>query len=242
MVSSILPGTTGGAGALSVDPRLTRPAGQTTPTNVEAANGRGDSVEIGDAASWASARESVTTGLANVRDTLGLARDAQTMLLQVQALLQNGGSQADLDAVLQDYAERSDAAATETSGLSAGAEQAIFAEPGAPPVRVSGADLRLPGDLISVPRDARIDDANLEAATQRSLDAVQAEVERLNKASRSLEAHEGFLSAANGALAANQDLDADAARLLALQVRQGLTGVGAIANVEPQAVLSLFKV
>jgi hypothetical protein len=39
------------------------------------------------------------------------------------------------------------------------------------------------------------------------------------------------------------DLDADGARLMALQVRQGLeaAGAGAIANVEPQAVLSLFR-
>ena len=37
--------------------------------------------------------------------------------------------------------------------------------------------------------------------------------------------------------------DADSARLMALQVRQGLESVGtaAIANVEPQAVLSLFR-
>lgn len=241
MVSNIS-GTTS-AGALAVDPRLSRPAGQSgAPTNIEAANARGDSVEIGDAASWGAARESVANGLANVRDTLSLARDAQGMLVQVQALLKEGAAQADLDALLQAYAGRSDAAATETDGLSAGSEITIFAEPGAPPLRVPGADLRLPGDLISLSRDAQINDADIEAATQRSFDAVQAEVERLNQAARSLEAHQGFLSAANGALAANPDLDADSARLLALQVRQGLAGVGAIANVEPQAVLALFKV
>jgi hypothetical protein len=40
-----------------------------------------------------------------------------------------------------------------------------------------------------------------------------------------------------------RDLDTDAARLLALQVRQGLekTGASPIANVEPQAVLTLFR-
>jgi hypothetical protein len=39
------------------------------------------------------------------------------------------------------------------------------------------------------------------------------------------------------------DLDADGARLLALQVRQGLEGVGSapIANADPQSVLSLFR-
>lgn len=49
--------------------------------------------------------------------------------------------------------------------------------------------------------------------------------------------------AAQGAAGIRHDIDADGARLLALQVRQGLEGVGgaAIANVEPQAVLSLFR-
>jgi hypothetical protein len=241
MVSSIVPGTSGAG--LAVDPRLTRP---TTPgaqqANMQPANARGDTVEVSDAASWSAARESVDAGLAYVRETLAVARDAQTMLVQVQALLQNGGSQADLDALLQSYADRSDAAESDTAGLSAGNEISVFAEPGAPPVRVQGADLRLPGDLISIARDASIEDADLDAAVQRSLDAVQAEVERLNDASRSLEAHQGFLGAAEGALAANPALDADGARLLALQVRQGLANAGAIANVEPQAVLSLFKV
>ena len=61
---------------------------------------------------------------------------------------------------------------------------------------------------------------------------------------RGLEAHQGFLGAAENSVAGvRRDLDADSARLLALQVRQGLEGAGPspIANVEPQAVLALFR-
>jgi hypothetical protein len=68
---------------------------------------------------------------------------------------------------------------------------------------------------------------------------------RLLDAAYSLEAHQGFLSAAAGATASvRHDLDADGARLLALQARQGLqalSGATPIANAEPQAVLSLFR-
>ena len=65
---------------------------------------------------------------------------------------------------------------------------------------------------------------------------------RLLDSVRALEAHQGFLGAAEAANVRG-DLDADTARLLALQVRQGLekTGGVAIANAEPQAVLALFK-
>jgi hypothetical protein len=64
---------------------------------------------------------------------------------------------------------------------------------------------------------------------------------RLVDAARALEAHQGFLGAAEAG--ARGDFDADGARLLALQVRQGLEAVGGapIANAEPQAVLSLFR-
>lgn len=244
MVSSILSGKSG-AGGLAIDPRLSRAPGAPQPQG-GAAHAGGDSVEVSDAASWSATRESVRTGLSFVDETLALARDAQTMLLQVQALTQNGGSQADLDALLKAYADHADGGASATGGLSAGGDIAVTAEPGAPAVRVAGADLCLKqtpvtGDLISIGRNASLDDPDLAALAQRSLDALQGAMERLGDAARSLQAHQGFLGAAEGALAANPDLDADGARLLALQVRQGLANVGAIANVEPQAVLALFK-
>ena len=89
-------------------------------------------------------------------------------------------------------------------------------------------------------RCANADEATLQAA-QKSMENLQAAMGRLVDSARALEAHQGFLSAAEAG--ARGDFDADGARLLALQVRQGLEAAGAvsIANAEPQAVLSLFR-
>jgi hypothetical protein len=88
-----------------------------------------------------------------------------------------------------------------------------------------------------------VDDEGLPTAVQKSLEKLQEAMTRLLDAMRALEAHQGFLGAAEGAANVRSDLDADSARLLALQVRQGLEAAGSasIANVEPQAVLSLFR-
>jgi hypothetical protein len=124
----------------------------------------------------------------------------------------------------------------------------VQAEPGGDSVTVSGADLRLKqdpgaGDVIQISSNARASDSDLLKLAQNSLDALQKAMDSLLDAARSLEAHQGFLGAAEGTSAANADFDADGARLLALQVRQGLDAIGgkSIANVEPQAVLSLFR-
>lgn len=243
MVSSIVPGANG-AGALGVDTRLTRTP---TPSNQSQQQVQhGDRVDVGGAASWASARESVRSGLAQVHQALAAGHEAQSMLVQVQALARNGGTQEDLDALMKNYAERLDAILGPNGGVAAGEDIAVYAEPGAPPVIVQGADLRLKetpgeGDVLAVSAKAQLSDAGLSAAVQRSLETLQGAMEKLFNSARALEAHQGFLSAAELAQAANADLDADSARLLALQVSQGLAGGGAIANVEPQAVLALFK-
>lgn len=243
MVSSIVPGAIG-AGSLGVDTRLTRTPAQTQQTNVEA--GKGDRVEVGGAASWAQARESVRAGLAQVHQALAAGHEAQSMLVQAQALSRNGGSQEDLATLMRNYAERLDAILGQSGGVAAGEEIAVFAEPNAPPVVVQGADMRLKetpaqGDVLAVSSNASLSDPEFAAAVQKSMDALQGAMEKLFASARALEAHQGFLNAAEAANAANADLDADGARLLALQVSQGLAGGGAIANVEPQAVLSLFK-
>jgi hypothetical protein len=245
MVSSILPGATG-AGALGVDTRFAR----TTPLKREDAVGgaqAGDRVEL-TAASWSSARESVRTGLEQVHLALAIGHDAQGMLLKVQELARDGGSQEELNAILNAFSERLQAAIDQGAKLVAGEDVTVDAEPGGAPVVVSGVDLRLkdePGwnDVIAVPAEADADSpAALTRAAQKSLDTLQGAMERLLEAARALEAHQGFLGALEGAAGVRSDLDADAARLTALQVRQGLQASNAaIANVEPQAVLTLFR-
>lgn len=243
MVTSIVPGAAG-AGALGFDTRYARLT-QTPERRESAANG--DRVEL-SAASVAAARESVRDGIAQVQEALALGREAMSMLLTVQGVARGEGGQAELDAALRSFAERLDAALERGVRLAAGEDVAVQAEPGAAPVVIGGVDLRLrpapdAADAISVSADARADDAALGQAAQRSLDKLQEAMGRLLDAVRALEAHHGFLGAAEGAGGVRRDLDTDGARLLALQVRQGLEAAGApaIANVEPQAVLSLFR-
>jgi len=243
MVSSIVPGAIG-AGSLGVDARLTRAPATPQANNNDAA--KTDRVEVGGAAAWAAARESVKSGLAQVHQALAVGHEAQSMLAQAQALARSGGGQEDLAALMRTYAERLDAILGQGGGVAAGEAIAVHAEPGAPPVVVQGADMRLKSnpaesDVLAVSADAKITDADLNQALQRSFEKLQTAMDKLFASARALEAHQGFLGAAEAANAANANLDADAARLVALQVAQGLAGGGAIANVEPQAVLSLFK-
>jgi hypothetical protein len=243
MVSSIVPGTAG-AGALGVDQRFNRNNVQHPQQRDEAA--RGDRVELSGAAITA-ARESVRSGVAQVQEALALGHEAQAMLVQVQAAARSG-SQADLESALSAFTQRIEAALGRGASVVAGEAVSVQAEPGGAPVVINGVDLRLktdPGasDVISVPARARADDPTLPAAVLRSLDKLQDAMNRLLESARALEAHQGFLGAVEGAANVRGDLDADGARLMALQVRQGLEASGAapIANVEPQAVLMLFR-
>jgi hypothetical protein len=241
MVSSIVPGATS-AGALAVDQRLSRTPAQGGAVRDNSGAGQ-DRVELSGPAALATSRESVANGLAQVQQALSVARDAQTMLLKVQTIATDPNSdQADLGAALQDYASRYSAAA-QSNVLINGQALSVNAEPGSPPLTISGADLSLSGGVLGISSNAAADDGALSIAAQDSLDRLQGVMERLGDASGALQAHQGFLGAAQNAISGVTDLNADAARLMALQVRQGLEAVGnrPIANVEPQAVLALFR-
>ena len=164
------------------------------------------------------------------------------MLLKAQAVARGEGNQADLDAALSNFTQRLEAALERGGRVAAGEQLAVQAEPGSAPVLIEGADLRLGGEVIAISANASAADPALPNAVQRSLDNLQDAMSRLLESVRALEAHQGFLGAVEGA-GVRADIDTDAARLLALQVRQGLEAAGAapIANVEPQAVLSLFR-
>jgi hypothetical protein len=245
MVTSIVPGAAG-ASALGVDTRYAqRTAHAPAEQREQAANA--DRVEI-SAASLASARESVRQGIAQVQEALALGHEAMSMLLKAQSAARGETSQTDLDAALKGFSERLDAALARGGQLAAGQNISVQAEPGSAPVVIEGVDMRLktsPGanDVISVPADASADDASLAQAAQRSLEQLQDAMTRLLDSVRALEAHQGFLGAVETAAGVRRDVDTDGARLLALQVRQGLEAAGApsIANVEPQAVLTLFR-
>jgi hypothetical protein len=187
----------------------------------------------------------VRAGMSQVHEALAAGHDAQAMLVKVQALAKSGDQSALTD-TLNAFNQRIEAAIGRGASVLAGEGISVQAEPGAPPVTIAGVDLRLKAepslsDLMIVSAEARADDASLPQAAQKSMESLQEAMTRLVDSARSLEAHQGFLGAAEAG--ARGDFDADSARLLALQVRQGLqaTGGAAIANAEPQAVLSLFR-
>ena len=242
MVSHIVPGSSAGANALGVDPRLAR---RPTPgaTIGEDKSAGLDRVEISGPAALAAARESVANGLAQVQQALQVARDGQAMLLKVQGLAGDANaSQADLAQALGEFASSFEAAA-QGNALVKGQDISVNADPGSPPLSIRGADLSLGGEIIGIANDASISDSALSSAVQDGLDRLAPVLEHLGEASSALQAHQGFLGAAQNAISGVTDLNADSARLLALQVRQGLEAESgrAIANVEPQAVLALFR-
>lgn len=92
---------------------------------------------------------------------------------------------------------------------------------------------------------ATADDAQAAAkAADESIARIDAGLRRVEAGTARLSGHDKLLSALDAALSSNvrPDLDADAARLLALQVRQDLSrGSSPIANAAPSAVLALFR-
>lgn len=237
MVSSVTPNA--GVSLRSVDQRAQRPMSAETPVD----SGGADRVDV--TVSLNAARESVRNGVAQLHLAMALGHDAQATLVRAQSLLREGaGAQPDLTTLLADYQARLDVLLTAGARVAAGEEVLVDAEPGAPAVAIAGVDVRLGGPVIEVAADARADDPGLPQALQRSMDRLQDAMSRLLDSARALEAHQGFLTAAAGASASvRHDLDADGARLLALQARQGLESLPgvSIVNVEPQAVLAHFR-
>lgn len=233
MVSSIVPGASGQQ-TLGVDTRYARPA---QPQRRDDAV-QGDKIELSGAA-IADARASVRAGMSQVHEALAAGHDAQAMLVKAQALAKSGDTAALTD-LFAGFGQRIDAAIGRGAFVLAGEDVAVQAEPGSAPVTIPGVDLRLGGGVLLVSADAEANEATLQAA-QKSMENLQEVMGRLVDSARALEAHQGFLGAAEAG--ARGDFDADGARLLALQVRQGLEAAGgvSIANAEPQAVLSLFR-
>jgi hypothetical protein len=245
MVTNILPP---GAGGLTpnLEARFQRSPGD-APRRDEVRNG--DRIEI-SSASLAVVRESVRAGIAQAQAALAIGQDAQAMLVGAQQAVRAGGAegQGRLEALLSAFAERVEGAVAQGSRLLQGENVLVQAEPGGAPLLIESVDLRLKdsprsSDILALGADAQIDDPDIGQALQRSIEALQGAMARLLETVRALEAHQGFLGAAEGAtLGVRQDLDAESARLLALQVSQGLGASAApIANAEPRAVLALFR-
>lgn len=246
MVNSVAPG------ALAVNPSIVSAADQRQArvgAGVETLDGAGksDSVSL-SRAPLTNARESVREALRQVDLARDLARDAQTLLVTAQSAARGEASQSDLDEALGAYAHKVDVARADGGVLLTGEDVMVQAEPGASALVIGGADLQLKANpsaagIIQLSLGAKADDGATTGVAQASLDRLQAVVGRLSESAKALEAHDRLLGAAETAIGVRGDLNADSARLMALQVRQGLEqapGVS-IANVEPQSVLALFR-
>ncbi len=197
---------------------------------------------LGDAASssisdtqaaWRAARQSVDQGLDALDLALGAGRDALALLNRIGEKARAGEDAQD------DIAAYDTLLRTSGAGLLLGEDLIVSAEPGGAAIVIAGLDARA-GAAVSLPAQGA--EADLARAAQDGAVLLQAHLTRLEGAARGLDSHAGLLAAAErGASGVRLDVDADAARLMALQVRQGLEAGGAIISAEPQAVLSLFR-
>ncbi|HEY2709845.1 MAG TPA: hypothetical protein VGI95_17480 [Caulobacteraceae bacterium] len=117
---------------------------------------------------------------------------------------------------------------------------------------LTGANLSLGGPLINVEADASLSDpadaGSIAAQLGTALDNVGKAVGQFSAQSQAIETHltlvaQASLAASSGASSGvNGGLDADGARLAALQVQQQLSLTSSsIANQGPNAILSLFQ-
>jgi flagellin len=117
---------------------------------------------------------------------------------------------------------------------------------------VSGVDLSIGGPLIGLASDSSLSDPASAAAIAdqlgSALDNVGQAVGQLAAQGQALQTHlslvaqAGLASQPGLAASVNTGLDADGARLAALQVSQQLSGsTGALASQAPQAILALFR-
>jgi flagellin len=190
---------------------------------------------------------------------LAAGRQAAGLLTQLRDAARSaiGGSDADkvsananFTALLQRYGDVVNNAIDGGAGLLSGQSLTVALDPEAAPLTVQGYDLRLksqPGaeDVLKLSAQTDLSDP---AAVARDADASLARLDtalgRLSGASQRLGSHASFLSALDNAVAddVTPDLDAEGARLTALQVRQTLTGFNAaIANSAPSNLLTLFR-
>lgn len=248
MVGTVNPSPLTGPGA-AFDARPARDAQRPVETDPQASHSSAAAHD--PALTWRAARESVRLALADLDLTLAAGNAAAALAAQLgdAARAEDG---ARVKALLEEF-EAGVSAAIEAGGSgAAGATLRVQFEADAPPFEIAGFDLRVKPEAaeravvqLTAATNADTPEAAAEAAraADETLARIQAELTRLRSAAQRLENHDSFLAAAEGALAGGvrADLDAETARLLALQVRQGLaSGAGAIATAHPDSVLGLF--
>ena len=244
MVSAITPSM---IGALTPQTTQSAEARQREKAGGETSAAPSDTVSI-HPAPWNAARDSVRQALADIDLSLAAGRDAAALIARIGEAAR-GGDEATLRTLLAQLDGVVTEAVNAGATALAGATVSAAAEPDAPAFEVQGVDLRLcddADDRLGRASNAATPEAAAVAASaaQETLARLDAALGRLSAASARLHAHEGFLAALQSNVAGDvkTDIDAEAARLIALNVRQGLAqSEAAIVSANPDSVLSLFR-
>lgn len=223
---------------------------------------RTDHIEASYRGDISGAREALSGAGANLDLALAAGREAAKLVSQMRDLARAAVSGDDATraaasekfaALLDQYGQTVNGAIAGGAGVLAGEAVTVSVDPDAPPVTVQGYDLRLkdqPGaeDVLRLSSSSTLSNPTAAADGARDAEASLARLDtalsRLSGASHRLASHDTFLATLDGAVAANvsTDLDAEGARLTALQVRQSLAGANvAIANSAPSGLLALFR-
>jgi hypothetical protein len=251
-INGLSGGGAAGLSSLGADPR-SRATLSLLNTQADAASS--DTVNLSDGALWGAAAASVREGLNQLNKSIDAGENMEGLLRDLQSAAKTYGDDPSsgreaIDQILAKLQSAAGDAEAQGARMVRGQSISVTAEPGAAPITIPGLDLQVrnapsSGDLIQVPASGDIDAAALQSQAKASLDNLRAQLSRLGDARNALDQHSSLLSAASGSATSGvqTDLDAEGARLLALQVRQGLSQSNAtsIVNVEPGAVLSLFR-
>jgi len=208
-------------------------------------------------------REDVADARGSLDFAIAVARAVRNALSEARDAAQKAADPAAPDAArvaydvsfraaLQKLGVEVDAALADGAALLAGETLAVDADPDSDARHdIVGLDIRLKSavtgeEALLLTRGASIADRagaeDAARAADRSLARIDAGLRRLDGESARLSQHDRLLGALDGALAqaVTPDLGAEAARLLALQVRQDLAGGGATLA-RPNALLALFR-
>lgn len=210
-------------------------------------------------------REDVAEARGGLDWAISVIREARSALVDARDAAQRAADPATPEAgrvaydvtfraALQTLGLAVDAAVAAGAPLLTGESLSVDADPDSDlRLEIAGLDVRLKnavtGDeaLLLTRGASAADRTSAEEAARaadRSLVRIDAGLRRLNGESARLDQHERLLGALDAALGQNvaPDLDAEAARLMALHVRQDLAGANtAIANARPNALLALFR-
>lgn len=213
----------------------------------------------------AASREDVAAARSAIDTFIAVAKQARSLLLEARDV---AGRAADgetpdaaraaqdvsFKALVQELAQLVEGAVSKGADALAGATISADADPdAAQPLSIAGLDLRVKAesgedDGMRLTRASSVATADAAAeaakASDETIRRIDESIRRVETESARLDEHTTLLARLDSALASQVrvDFDADAARLIALQVRQDLSRANApIANVAPSQVLAHFR-